>query len=95
MAIAMPVIASLLAWVWTDLTLSRVACAHDDRGGVSVLAGLIILIVLAPAATAWRTSRHGASAARTAAVILGSALLAALLVWAAYLVWWFGHGCYD
>lgn len=91
----MPVVLAVLAWLWTDVTLSPAACARDDRGGVGVAAGLIILGVLAPALTAWQTRRSGDSVARAAAAVVVSALLAALLVWVAYLVWWFGHDCYS
>lgn len=94
-AILIPFVVGALAWLWTDVTLSTAACARDDRGGTIVIAGLIVLIVVAPMLTAWSAWRSRHLAARAAAAIVASAALAAILVWVAYLVWWFGHDCYS
>lgn len=94
-ALIVPFVAAGLAWLWTDVTVSTAACARDDRGGVGVAAGLVILGLIAPIATAWQARRQRQRLVPTAALVIASALLAAALVWIAYLVWWFGHDCYS
>lgn len=94
-ALATPLMAGALAWLWTDVTLSTAACARDDRGGLSVTAGLVMLFILAPAATAWQAWQTRPSVARAVAAVMVSGLLGVVAVWVAYLVWWFGHNCYD
>jgi hypothetical protein len=94
-ALVTPLMAGALAWLWIEVTLPAAACARDDRGGLRVTAGLVVLFILAPAATAWQAWQARRSVARTVLAVVVSGLLAAVAVDVAYVVWWFGHNCYD
>jgi MYXO-CTERM domain-containing protein len=95
LALIVPILASVAAWVWMSATISEQACATGQPAAGPGVAGLVLLVLAGPIAIGWQAWRARASLARTVVAIVASTTLAVPLILLTLDVCWVSHGCYT
>lgn len=92
LAVVVPVLAGLGAWLLSNATISTPACAGGAGGaGAGVLAALGLLLAAGPATTAWRVRR--ATAGEAMFPVMLSIFLSLITVYMGAQVSWVSHDC--
>ncbi len=94
LALAIPLLAAVVTWVWVDATSSATACATG--GGLHGPGpwGSIVLILVAPVIVAYRARLARPIASQIFAPAIASAALGVLLIYLATQEWWITNHCY-